>query len=148
VPQVIVITLGLVWLCSLMYMYPQMVTYTLNYRGLVRNSLIMALGRLPQTVGLKLLSLVPTLICVAVSFLTPYMQIAMMVLLAYYILLGFALSRFVQASYSNAVFDRFINANIEGAVVGRGLHRDDEDDEEEEEEAAAIEEPSDPSADA
>ena len=35
------------------------------------------------------------------------------------------------ASYSNAVFDRYINPNIEGAQVGRGLYnaQDDEDEE-------------------
>ena len=131
VPQVVVIILGVLWLCSLMYMYPQMVTYQLNYRGLIRNSLMMTLGRLPQTVGVKLLSLVPAILVAAVSLLTPYMQFALLFLLAYYLLLGFTLSRFVQASYSNAVFDRYINVNIEGAVVGRGLHHEDDDDEDE-----------------
>ena len=50
-------------------------------------------------------------------------------------LLGFGLSRFVTASYTNAVFDRFINSRIEGAVVNRGLNlqQDDDDDEDEDE---------------
>ena len=52
-------------------------------------------------------------------------------LAVYYIVIGFGLSRFVGASYSNAVFDRYINPNIEGAQVGRGLYnaQDDEDEE-------------------
>lgn len=136
VPQMLVVVMGVLWLCSLMYMYPQMVTYTLNYRGLVRNSLIMAIGRLPMTIGLKLLSLVPTLIAVAVGLLTPYAVYAAMVLGLYYILLGFALSRFVGASYANAVFDRYININIEGAQIGRGLYVESDEDEEAEEEAS------------
>ena len=49
----------------------------------------------------------------------------------YYILIGFALSRFVTASYTNAVFDRFINPNIEGAKVNQGLHKDEDDEEDE-----------------
>ena len=136
VPQMLVVVMGVLWLCSLMYMYPQMVTYTLNYRGLVRNSLIMAVGRLPMTVALKLLSVVPTLIAVAVGLLTPYAVYAAMVLGLYYILLGFALSRFVGASYANAVFDRYININIEGAQIGRGLYVESDEDEEAEEEAS------------
>lgn len=129
-PQGICIVVGVLWMCSLMYMYPQMVTYQINYRGLVRNSLIMAIGRLPQTVGLKLLSLLPALICAIVSFLTPYFQYAIVIYGAYYVLIGFALSRFVGASYSNAVFDRYINPNVEGAEVNRGLYVEDDEDEE------------------
>lgn len=96
----------------------------------------MAIGRLPMTIGLKLLSLVPTLIAVAVGLLTPYAVYAVMVLGLYYILLGFALSRFVGASYANAVFDRYININIEGAQIGRGLYVESDEDEEAEEEAS------------
>jgi len=142
VPQVLVIMLGVIWLCSLMYTYPQMVTYEMKYGMLIRNSIIMTIGRLPMTVGLKLLSLVPAAIAVLVSIVTPYMIYAMLILAAYYILLGFALSRFVGASYANAVFDRYINVNIEGAQVNRGLYKE-EDDEDEEEETPAIEESAD-----
>ena len=48
---------------------------------------------------------------------------------AYYFLIGFALSRFITASYTNAVFDRFINPRIEGAKVNQGIHQPEEDDE-------------------
>ena len=137
IPQVICIVVGSMWLCSLMYIYPQIVTYKLNYRNVVRNSLIMTIGRLPMTVGLKLLSLLPWAIAALISLFTPYMQYAMLGLAAYYIVIGFSLSRFVGASYANAVFDRYINPNIEGVQVGRGLYNaeDDEDDEDGGEEA-------------
>jgi len=141
IPQMLTTMLGLVWLCSLMYIYPQMVTYDLNYRSTLRNSLIMTIGRLPITVGIKLLSLVPLIICAAVCLFTPYAQYALLVYLAYYILLGYALSRFVQASCANAAFDRYLNVKIEGAEVGRGLYNEEDD----EEEAASSEE--NPSAD-
>ena len=137
IPQAIVIMVCVVWMCSLMYIYPQMVTYNINYKGLIRNSVIMTIGRLPITLGIKLLSLVPLAICAAVSLLTPYAQIALLVYAAYYILIGFALSRFVQASCANAAFDRYLNVQIEGAEVGRGLYN-----EEDEEETAQEENPS------
>ena len=129
IPQALVIMVGLIWLCSLMYIYPQMVTYKINFRGLVRNSIIMSVGRLPMTVGIKLITILPLMIVLAVSLLTPYAQYALLVYAAYYILVGFALSRFIQASYANAVFDRYINVNIEGAQVGKGLYNEDDDDE-------------------
>ena len=50
-----------------------------------------------------------------------------MILFAYYVLIGFSLSRFVTASYTNAVFDRFINPRIEGAKVDQGLYKPEED---------------------
>ena len=130
VPQTLSIVVCVLWMCSLLYIYPQMVSYEMNYRTLLRNSLIMAISCLPMTVGLKLLSIVPAAICAVVSFFTPYAVYACLIFAAYYILLGFALSRFVGASYTNGVFDRMLNARIEGAQVGRGLYNEDEDDEE------------------
>lgn len=131
VPQILSVALVLIWLCSLLYMYPLMVTYRLRFRDLVRNGVLLTVGRLPMSVGLKLLSLVPVLLAAGVMLLTPYFQYAMMFIALYYILIGFALSRFIAASYSNAAFDRYINPSIEGAQVNRGLYKEDEEDLEE-----------------
>lgn len=57
----------------------------------------------------------------------------MLGLFVYYLVLGFGLSRFVTASYTNGVFDKYINNRIEGAQVNRGLYTPDEDEEEEDE---------------
>ena len=70
---------------------------------------------------------------VLLVFFVPYPQISMMILVLLYGLIGFSLTGFVYASYANDLFDRYLNPRIEGAEVGKGLHRpdDDEDDEEE-----------------
>ena len=58
----------------------------------------------------------------------------LILLFGYYMIIGFGVSRFITASYTNAVFDRFINPQIEGAKVNQGLReKDDFGDEEEEE---------------
>ncbi len=132
IPQVLTLLLGLVWMMSLMFTYPMMVTYRLRYRDVLRNSLLLTIGRLPATVGLKLLSVVPALIAAVVSYMTPYFQWALMICMLYYVFLGFALSRFVGASYTNAVFDKYINVKIDGAPVNRGLYVEPEDDEDDE----------------
>jgi len=129
IPQVLSVMFVVIWLCSLLYQYPLMVTYKLRLRDVFRNSLFLTIGRLPMTVGLKLLSLAPIAISVLVCFFTAYYEITIMVLALYYILFGFSLSRFIGASYSNAVFDRFINPNIEGAEVDRGLYREEDEEE-------------------
>jgi len=137
VPQMISCTLAVLWLCALLYAYPLMVTYRLRLKDLLRNSLLLAVGRLPMTVGLKLLSLLPTAIAVAVAVLTPYLQWVILIYAAYYLCFGFSLSRFIGASYSNAVFDKYINPRIEGAAVGRGIYNPEEDEEESENEGEA-----------
>lgn len=133
VPQVLATMLGVVWLLAVMYMYPLMVTYKLKFKDLVRNALLLSIGRLPQSVGLRLLSAVPLLIGGAVLFFTNQIQWAVLGILLYYVLIGFSLSRFIYASYTNAVFDKFINARIDGAPVNRGLGQEEDDDDGEEE---------------
>ncbi len=134
IPQVLAAMLGVVWYLAVIYMYPLMTTYKLKFKDLLRNALLLSIGRLPQSVGLRLLSVVPFLIAVAVYLLTGMIQWVLLGVVVYYALIGFSLSRFIFASYTNAVFDKYINARIEGAAVNRGLSQEDDDDDEEDDE--------------
>ncbi len=130
VPQMLTAVLGLVWTLALVYFYPMMVTYKLNLRTLLRNALLLSIGRLPQTAGVRLVMLVPALLALAVSWFMPaYTIYALMVLAGYYLLIGNALARFVYASLSNAVFDKFINTRLEGVQINRGLAKEEDIDE-------------------
>ena len=127
VPQMLTAMLGLVWTLALVYFYPMMVTYKLNLRTLLRNAFLLSIGRLPQTAGARLAMLVPTLLALAVSWFMPaYTIYALMVLAGYYLLIGNALARFVYASLSNAVFDKFINTRLEGVQINRGLAKEED----------------------
>ena len=127
VPQMLTAMLGLVWTLALVYFYPMMVTYKLNLRTLLRNAFLLSVGRLPQTAGARLVMLVPTLLALAVSWFMPaYTIYALMVLAGYYLLIGNALARFVYASLSNAVFDKFINTRLEGVQINRGLAKEED----------------------
>jgi len=130
VPQVLATMLVVVWFLAVIYMYPLMVSYKLKFRDLLRNALLLSIGRLPQSLGLRLLSAVPMAIGAAVILLVGQEQWAILGVLLYYILIGYALSRFICASYTNAVFDKYINSRIEGAQVNRGLSQEEEDDDE------------------
>ena len=132
VPQMLTITVGLVWMLGVTFMYPMMVTYKVTFRQLIKNSLMLSVGRLPQTVGVRLLLLLPAVLLLLI-FLATISFIPLLLLGAYYVLLGYALSRFVIASYTNAVFDRFINARMEGVQVNRGLAADPDDEDEDDE---------------
>lgn len=128
IPQVLTLFVALLWLMSLIFTYPLMVSYRLKYGQLLRNSFLLTLGRLPQTLLFKLISLVPILIALAVAFLTPYYVWTVVICFLYYALFGFAFSRFISASFTNAVFDKYINSKIDGVQVDRGLYKNDDDD--------------------
>ena len=134
IPQVLAIMLVVVWFLAVIYMYPLMVTYKLRFRDLIRNALLLSIGRLPQSLGLRLLSFVPIAIAFAVVAFFGQLSWAVLGILVYYVVIGYSLSRFIYASYANAVFDKFINARIEGAQVNRGLSQEEDDEEGEDEE--------------
>ena len=135
VPQMLVVMVGAIWAISITYMYPLTVTYDLKAKGVLRNVLLLGIARLPFSVGIRLLHCVPTVIAfIAVWFFGVDPLFGLILLCGYYMIIGFGLSRFITASYTNAVFDRFINPQIEGAKVNQGLReKEDVGDEEEEE---------------
>lgn len=132
VPQVLVLMLGVIWYLAVTYMHPLIVSYKLKMKDVLRNGVLLAVARLPMSVGIRLLHCLPMVIGVGLAFFVSPMY-CILGLFAYYLIIGFSLSRFVTASYTNAVFDRFINSKIEGAVVNRGLNTEVDDDEDEDE---------------
>ena len=136
VPQMLVVMVGAIWAISITYMYPLTVTYDLKAKGVLRNGLLLGIARLPFSVGIRLLHCVPTVIdFIAVWFFGVDPLFGLILLCGYYMIIGFGLSRFITASYTNAVFDRFINPQIEGAKVNQGLREKEDFGDEEEEEA-------------
>ncbi|QUC67767.1 YesL family protein [Aristaeella hokkaidonensis] len=132
VPQVLVVLVGMIWSISITYMHPLVVTYELKTKDVIRNGLLLGVARLPMSVAIRLLHCVPALIGgLLIWFWNP--MIGMLILFAYYALIGFSISRFITASYTNAVFDKYINPRIEGAKVNQGIYKPEDDDDEEDE---------------
>ena len=140
VPQILVALIGLIWAISVTYMYPLAVSYELKMKDVIRNGLLLGVARLPFSVGIRLLHCVPAALAVlGALFWNP--MLSALLLIGWYFIIGFGLSRFVTASYTNAVFDRYINPRVEGAKVNQGLREpEDEDDDEEDEEGNGEEE--------
>ena len=137
VPQMLVVMVGVLWALAITYMHPLTVSYELKLRGVLRNGFLLGIARLPFSVGIRLLHCVPALIAVgAVWFFGLDPLMALVLLGGYYMLVGFSLSRFITASYTNAVFDRYINTRIEGAKTNQGLRPKEDDDFDDEEEEA------------
>lgn len=128
IPQVLIVMIALIWSFSVTYMHPLIVQYELRMRDVFRNGLLLGIARLPLSIAFRLLHCVPVIICFLLCYFWHPMWGAI-ILFAYYLIFGFAFSRFITASYTNAVFERFINPKIEGAPVNRGLRQNDDDDE-------------------
>ncbi len=131
--QMVPVMAGVVWYMAITYAYPMLVTYKMSVWTVIRNSLILAVGRLPQSIGIRLLHCVPVALGSVLILLINSIWVPL-ILLMYYVLFGFAFSRFITASYTNAQFDKYINSRIEGAQVNRGLAEEDDEDYEDEEE--------------
>jgi uncharacterized membrane protein YesL len=116
--QVILVMLGIMFMLVNLYVWPMMVTYDLKLSQILRNSMVLALGRLPFSALFGLLTALPVIIS---GFWLPF--------LIWYFIIGYAMASFVNCSYTNAAFDRFFNSRIEGAEVGRGMQKAEEDDE-------------------
>ena len=126
--QMIPVMVGIIWYLAVTYAYPMLVTYEMKITTVIRNSLILAVGRLPLSVGVRLLHCVPAVLGVLGMLMLNSVWVPLIALM-YYVLIGFTLSRFVTASYTNAQFDRFLNSRIEGAKVNQGLAEEDDDEE-------------------
>jgi uncharacterized membrane protein YesL len=133
IPQVFLIVLGVIWSLMTIYLYPLMVTYQLTYRQLLKNALLLAVGRLPQSLALRIVSLLPLIIAFGICMIISNYDIVILITVALYLLFLYAFNRFVYASYTNAVFDRYINAHMQGVEVNRGLNMDADDDEDDDE---------------
>ena len=133
IPQSFTLMIAVMWMLAITYAYPMLVTYKMSLSTIIKNSLLIAIGRLPMSIGVRLLHCVPVALGVVLTFVIGSLWVPL-ILFAYYLLFGYALSRFVTASYTNAQFDKFINSRIEGAEVNRGLAEEDDEDYEDEEE--------------
>lgn len=95
------------------------VNYKQSPASLIKNSFIMTVGTFPQTVVFAVAAVVPVvLIFTGVSIL-------LAVAIIFYILMGFSYALLVWMSYTQWAFDKFVNPNVKGAKVGRGLYNPD-----------------------
>ena len=135
VAQTLLVILAVIWSLALVFIYPLMCGYKLRTRQLLRNALLLAIGRLPFALLFRLITLLPMVIFFILTLF--WGGIGILVGVIYYLLIGFGLQRLVYASFCNSVFDKFINPNIEGAPMNLGLRTDDEDDDDEEDDTEA-----------
>lgn len=95
------------------------VNYKMGFVVMFKNSFLMTIGTLPQTVFFGVLALIPF----ALFLIGNEMIVAIGVILL--ILFGFAYALLVWLDFAQWVFDKYINPKLEGAKVGRGIYNKD-----------------------
>ena len=101
----LVVAIGLV-LVMAAYMFPLMVRYTNTLRELATNALILAVVKLPRTVGLFLLSCMPLLI-LALSLET------FLNTMVFWLAIGFGFTAYMSASLLKPVFAELETGNVQ-----------------------------------
>ncbi|MCK5069362.1 MAG: hypothetical protein KAR01_02430 [Desulfocapsa sp.] len=95
-------------LVSTLYIYPLMVTFELKLKHLIRNAVLLTIGKLPQTLLVLLILLV---IPVSLFLLTIVWAYGTIILVVYYALIGFSMSALIINAYTNQVFEKIIVAS-------------------------------------
>jgi len=114
-----------------------MLSLGVNYKqgvfALIRNAFVMTFGTLPQTIFFTALALLPALLFFTGS--SALIAVGMTV----YVCFGFSYALLSWMSYTQWAFDKFVNPNVKGAKVGRGLYNPNAKKEDKaEDEASAI----------
>ena len=131
IPQALMVVLLILWWMANELMFPMLITYEMKFKDILKNSIIIALARLPWAFLILLGSVAVPL---AILWFIP-LPFSLLVFLLLYALFALAFKGFIEASFANSCFDRYLNPRIEGAEVGKGLYKPDEDTQTEEETA-------------
>ena len=99
------------------------VNYTQGFFRLIKNSLLIVFGTLPQTIFFGALALLPFILFLLNGQLFTVIGIIVV------FLFGFAYALLVWLDFSQWVFDKYLNPKIEGAKVGRGIYNKNGDEE-------------------
>ena len=103
---------------TVMYMITIGVTYTIKFKGLLRNSAIFALALLPTNVFFLLFGCICFLPLLLMNVTLVFVFGIMTV-----IIIGFSVFVLVWTNYSQWVFDKYLNDKIPGAKKNRGIYK-------------------------
>ena len=104
-------------LCSMMslWMIALGVNYKMSFFVMLKNSFLMTIGTLPQTIFFGALGLIPFILLLFNVELLTVIGVVMI------LIFGLAYLLLVWLDFAQWVFDKYINPKIEGAKVGRGI---------------------------
>lgn len=121
-PMMLILIVFLLWSLAKQLIPPMIVCYTLKFREILKNSFIITLAALPKAIFTKLITLIVPIALILCNLLLPSAAAWLTAIaVALYAVLLLSFNRLVIASYANAVFEKYINPQIEGAQTDIGL---------------------------
>ena len=125
----IVAMVALLWSMATMLVYPMMVTYELRLSDLLRNSVLLTIGKLPFAVLFKALTLTVPAIAAGIIALAPGAESYVLLVAAMlYLLFMPTFNKLITVSYANWLCETYLNPRIEGARTNIGLRPENWDD--------------------
>ena len=126
-PLAILFAAAALWSLAAPIVPALIVSYRLNFRGILRNAFLMTLGQLPRAVAIRLLTLAaPILLALVASVIPGALGGFTGVVMALYAVFLLAFNRLVWASFANFLGEKYLNPKIEGARTNIGLRPKDE----------------------
>jgi hypothetical protein len=112
-----VISYGILIFFSIMcmHMITMSTTYDLKFRHLFKNSMLFALGLLPQNIFFLLLGAIPFILLLIGGFFMGFGIILVLIM-------GLSLLVLVWTDFCQWAYDKFINDKVEGAQKNRGIY--------------------------
>jgi uncharacterized membrane protein YesL len=96
----LVLGIALIFAMMHIYIYPMMVTYKLRLRDMFKNAFIFTAAKLPHTIGIFAL-------CVGLFIASIYLYVLPLFIIT------FSLCGLIVNSFTNAVFDKYINVHLD-----------------------------------
>lgn len=121
-PMAVTLIAAVIWLVSSPIVPTLIISYRQGFGGILRNSILMSLAALPRAVGLRLLTLsLPLLLGICLLVFPAALNWLGPVALALYAVFLVAFHKLIWASHANALCEKYLNSQIEGAPTGVGL---------------------------
>ena len=121
-PLAVVGVAACLWFLAAPIMPQLIVSYRLNFRGVVRNAVLMTLVQLPRAIGLRLLTLlVPILAAACLLFFPKAIPWVSSIASILYAMILLAFNKLIWASFANFLGEKYLNSKIPGAPTDIGL---------------------------
>lgn len=103
--------IGILFLISLtLYGFPMMVSYKLSFKELIKNSILIGLGKLHFTILFSILAIIPLLLLFMLMY---FWEFGYLVLFLYYIVFGFSFVFYTNAAFTNNTFQKIMKINVD-----------------------------------
>ena len=128
-PMAMVLLVAILWMLAEMVIYVMLITYELKFKDVVRNSVLLVVGKLPWAILIKLLTMVLPIVGFLIMY---YVEGAMSYTIAalgiLYLLFMPAFNKLITVSFANWLCETYLNPHIEGARSNIGLRPENWDD--------------------